>query len=823
MPELGKPQRSVPRIDYTVTDIAHGSVGWAGLADMSQGEGQGGRESGRHPSAMIIGQNERAEENPDNTTSHCLVVSYDPKRRTYSSTPIQCPVDPRTQGLSATRVGDSVLVFGGHIAPSDPTDPSLSPSYSRSLYGCSVDTHRWHQTVRGVVSKATRPKARTMHSAFNLGGRLYIVGGRREGETGLQDCWSFSIGSGRWHRERDCPVPIYGAAFVVVDGRCHLLGGETDPTAHLSFSEEGGWVIESPLPFSTHHACAIENQGDIILFGGVGHAGQTHTYHTETRKWALGETMPLGVTVCNTCRIGDRVLVHSQGRVLCAAIDDRSHSTRSTWEVLSRQYDKQRMEKAVLKATQRDKERTRDLHRQAMRDQKIESLLTSVSSSDTLPRTQTHPFDSLESQSSSLSRTLLIAKKHIVSHSHRLRGLEGDSREVVSQLGAVAALVEVMESRIDSLETQVQSLTETLASHSAAATQQEQSLALLSQAQCDTVTRLIERAKECETDRVPFHISVLQKHQDMARDLCPALSSLQRFLTEHPVEKVVGERCSELRRTLSDLLEQFRPFLQEVESREDDPVESVSALRLVTTLLSDIDRMHPVQMPGSTTGLSLGDKRSYFLAEGYNSDLRSVYHTVGPLIELQGDIESALAGMETVAVPDTNECQRVDTAARALHATLSDLAPSQDKALKILKRYNAMPSVTEKDVALALYHVQLQQVKATDPTLSRPQKVSVANELARLQKRLGSLQRDREERSRTCKELEQYVQFPQVATALSATGVLGLDATKTKTTGSMDDVPGEILRASVTSSRDTVLGGGWQTQKKRKGKKRRHG
>ncbi|GIQ86009.1 hypothetical protein KIPB_007777 [Kipferlia bialata] len=790
-----KGQSSGPvSLDYTrVTDTLHGLPGGSlVMADMSPIP-PGTTPTDPPPSALLIGSDHTA-------APHCVVVQLDPKQGTLTSTPIEFPVDPETTGLSATRVGNSVLVFGGckTIDGSVPHDV-----FSRSLYRCSVTSHSWEK-VKVASSDKQSPKARSNHSAFSLGGKLYIAGGFRGGYEGVRDCWSYSPATARWHRERDCPVAFMGAVSVVVDGRAHILGGDIDPDMHISFTKEDGWVREKHLPFIALGAPAMQVKGSIIVFGGVIrppgsslHTGLTHHYDTGAKEWVIGETVPWSLGLCCACAIGSSMLLSGGGTLLLTTVVEPG---------------------VARKGGPKQPKRVRHTARQDMRD---EDLAVFPARSQQRAITKASPPSSSETHREvvSLRRELSIVESE-------MDDMETEADAMRDKIGTLERTVQIFAAwgREVATRTEVPWPQEIVPPTYSAAL----ALTSFSEAQTVAVAGVLERVKGCDVDKVVSHITTLQKHMDMARDLHPAMTRLQQFVTAHPFNQVQNERCSVLRGTLRDLLSVFTPLFQERLSLQSDPRDSVSELQAASSLLEDIDALHPVQMPRDTTGLTLSAKRVFFLAETYNADLRSVYVVAGPLISAQSAIESAVSGISKVEVPDPAECKRVHTEALTLHKALKELAPNQERALQALKRYQGMSLVTPKQVAVAAYQVELQQVKARDPTLSAQQAKAVNKELARLQERLGSLKRAQQEREKTLLELEKYKQFPEVRAALSGTV---LECGGEGKQGAAKADPGEIVRASAEpvnvvapATAGPLESGGWKTQGgRKKGRKgRRH-
>ncbi|WP_417486406.1 Kelch repeat-containing protein [Maricaulis sp.] len=110
-------------------------------------------------------------------------------------------------------------------------------------------------------------------AAAALDGRVYLAGGRIDGETTTR-LDIFDPVSGDWSRGPDMPAPRSGAAVAVLDRRIHLLGGrgpdgrETLQT-HVSWQPgEDAWRDETPLPAPRTGGGAAVLEGEIYLIGG---------------------------------------------------------------------------------------------------------------------------------------------------------------------------------------------------------------------------------------------------------------------------------------------------------------------------------------------------------------------------------------------------------------------------------------------------------------------------------------------------------------------------------------------------------------------------
>ncbi|GIQ89726.1 hypothetical protein KIPB_012275 [Kipferlia bialata] len=123
------------------------------------------------------------------------------------------------EGHSATRVGPHVLVYGGLHSNGD------------VLREYTISTDRWRVVER--EEGAVWPGGKLFHSAFTLGGKLYIVGGHkpkvplcRRFSPITRDCWVFDPSTRVWTQLEDAPCLLVHSDCCVCGDTAHIFGGE---------------------------------------------------------------------------------------------------------------------------------------------------------------------------------------------------------------------------------------------------------------------------------------------------------------------------------------------------------------------------------------------------------------------------------------------------------------------------------------------------------------------------------------------------------------------------------------------------------------------
>eukprot|EP01065_Artemidia_motanka_P020190 TRINITY_DN24182_c0_g1_i1.p1 TRINITY_DN24182_c0_g1~~TRINITY_DN24182_c0_g1_i1.p1 ORF type:complete len:387 (+),score=51.33 TRINITY_DN24182_c0_g1_i1:157-1161(+) len=163
---------------------------------------------------------------------------------------------PRRCGHSATRVGSSVVIFGGQASPREVLGDThaLTPE---------PDSEQWRWVQVGGGSE--QPRARFNHSASSVDGSLWVVGGRSASGVCFDDCWELSCDSFSWRRVRlqGPPLPrIAGHIAAVLHGSVVLHGGvsKVSPDVWAVTPCGGGAGRTNQLPWATHGREAPEQR-----------------------------------------------------------------------------------------------------------------------------------------------------------------------------------------------------------------------------------------------------------------------------------------------------------------------------------------------------------------------------------------------------------------------------------------------------------------------------------------------------------------------------------------------------------------------------------
>ncbi|GIQ80175.1 hypothetical protein KIPB_000932 [Kipferlia bialata] len=316
---------SVSGIEWALRDVGHAAYGRSALAyigplsqdgespshTMTQGEGEREGERDHYTlrpreqySTLIVGRN------ATNESDHSIVVSEsigESGRVGLAHRVIPCPIPTITHHSTATRIGDSVYLFGG-----DTESSHLSDLYcyciSEGVWREVQTEGQWPRDRWGEAERNQWPGGRGYHSAFTLGGRLYIAGGF-DGSRALRDCWCYDPDN----QVPDAPLPFYFSTSVVIGDTAHLFGSVDNPSMHLSYSEDGGWVTEADLPFEVYSASTLSIGTDIVVLGGYHHETKVHVYNTLTKSWREQAELPVPIKWGRACHLTPHnIVVHSE-------------------------------------------------------------------------------------------------------------------------------------------------------------------------------------------------------------------------------------------------------------------------------------------------------------------------------------------------------------------------------------------------------------------------------------------------------------------------------------------------------------------------------
>ena len=173
---------------------------------------------------------------------------------------------PTARGApTAAAIGGQIYVVGGSTVYHTNASANVSATDTVEIY--DVATGRWS---RGP----DMPTARHHAGAAVVGGRLYVVGGRRPGALSLEVAERFDPRTNRWEKLPSLPLGAGGLAVVAAGNRVVALGGGDDgedwvTPATWSFDPDSNrWQRLADLRLSRHGHAAAALGPDAYAFGG---------------------------------------------------------------------------------------------------------------------------------------------------------------------------------------------------------------------------------------------------------------------------------------------------------------------------------------------------------------------------------------------------------------------------------------------------------------------------------------------------------------------------------------------------------------------------
>ncbi len=181
--------------------------------------------------------------------------------------------------VGAARIGNSIYVVGGFLAPSTTT---------AAVERYDIRRDRW-QRARPLPIAVNHP-AVASHRGF-----LYVYGGYTEPAFGpvTAALQRFDPRTGRWTLLPASPTPRGAAALAARDGRLYAAGGvdgEVLATLEIYDVAARRWRSAPPMRTPREHIAAVATRDGIYVLGGRSGAGEHDTverFDPASRRWAV--------------------------------------------------------------------------------------------------------------------------------------------------------------------------------------------------------------------------------------------------------------------------------------------------------------------------------------------------------------------------------------------------------------------------------------------------------------------------------------------------------------------------------------------------------
>jgi len=158
-------------------------------------------------------------------------------------------------------IGDRLYVVGG------------VGTGSSALWVYDPETNTWD------TSRPPLPTIREHLTAAEVGGKLYVIGGRWGGQGNMRTLEIYDPTTNTWTRGRDMPTARSGLTSAVVGGLIHVTGGEDLGSSHTFDEHEvydpatDTWATYPKLPTSRHGLPSAALNGRWYVIGGGTQAG----------------------------------------------------------------------------------------------------------------------------------------------------------------------------------------------------------------------------------------------------------------------------------------------------------------------------------------------------------------------------------------------------------------------------------------------------------------------------------------------------------------------------------------------------------------------
>jgi N-acetylneuraminic acid mutarotase len=171
------------------------------------------------------------------------------------------PLPEARQDVGVAELGGRIYVIGGRVQ-----GPDDSPQI--------VDTVEFYDPLVDTWSNAG-PLPATLYDvvAAAVGGRVYAIGGLRSLDLSAVDSlYAYDPDTDMWESRANLPMPRGAGGAAVLDGRIYVAGGLRDDTPVNDFAvydpESDTWNMLAPMPTARHHLGAGTINGIFYAVGG---------------------------------------------------------------------------------------------------------------------------------------------------------------------------------------------------------------------------------------------------------------------------------------------------------------------------------------------------------------------------------------------------------------------------------------------------------------------------------------------------------------------------------------------------------------------------
>jgi len=253
---------------------------------------------------------------PGDCDADCVTSAADLRRTVsaiFDSTAFEgCPVadadgDGRVTAADLVRVALSIVNPSGGCSGA-PT-PTVSPSSTQGRTSTATPSRTPTPTPTGAgtpasqwIDRAPLPGGgRQEVGAALLDGRIYVIGGFTEQNSGSARADAYDVAKDEWTQVANLPSARNHIGAGAAAGRVYAIGGFTgssfNPTADVFRydPQKDEWTPAAPLPSARGALAVVEVDGMLYAIGGsgpTGSVGDTAVYDPGTNTWTALASLP---------------------------------------------------------------------------------------------------------------------------------------------------------------------------------------------------------------------------------------------------------------------------------------------------------------------------------------------------------------------------------------------------------------------------------------------------------------------------------------------------------------------------------------------------
>jgi len=165
------------------------------------------------------------------------------------------------------------------------------------------------------AKKADMPTARYQFCANTIDGKIYVIGGKQEGDNIFSILEQYDPSTDKWIKKADMPTPRYDVHTSVVNGKLYAIGGvggankEVLPTIEEYDPTLDKWTKKVDMPEARAWFSASEANGKIYVIGGDWDPPTSTVieYDPTLDKWTKKANMPTARSSLATATVNDKI------------------------------------------------------------------------------------------------------------------------------------------------------------------------------------------------------------------------------------------------------------------------------------------------------------------------------------------------------------------------------------------------------------------------------------------------------------------------------------------------------------------------------------